>query len=325
VVRFAYGAAAAGQFCPKPLAAARMYVRQIGHRFVVHAPAKVNLSLEVLSKRADGFHEIETLMAGVGVFDTLEFEPLEDAELSLTTRWGAGQRAQGSPGDLPAEQDNIVWRAVDRLRQKAGVAAGARIVLIKRIPSAAGLGGASSDAAAALLAASLAWQLNWSREQLSAVAAEIGSDVPFFLSPSAALCRGRGEQIEPVAAARLPVVIARPPVGLSTPNVYRACRPAEKPVESAPLREAVTRGKVAAAGRMLNNRLEEAAETLTPWIGRLRKEFARQGLPGHGMSGSGSSYFGLAHHARAARRIAARLRARRIGWTCATATLAARH
>jgi 4-diphosphocytidyl-2-C-methyl-D-erythritol kinase len=302
-----------------------MYVRQLGHRLVVHAPAKVNLSLEVLSKRPDGFHEIETLMAGVGVFDTLEFEPLPESELSLSTRWGAGQRASNSPGDLPDEQDNIVWRAVDLLRQRAGYRGGARIRLTKRIPAAAGLGGASSDAAAALVAANRAWRLGWSPEQQATLAAEIGSDVPFFLFPGAAICRGRGEQIERVAAARIPIVIARPPEGLSTPRVYRACRPAEKPVAVGPLQEAVTRGKVAAAARMLNNRLEEAAEKLTPWIERLRAEFARQGLPGHGMSGSGSSYFGLAHHARAARRIAVRLRARRIGWTCATATLSAPH
>jgi 4-diphosphocytidyl-2-C-methyl-D-erythritol kinase len=305
-----------------------MFVRQLGHRLVVHAPAKVNLSLEVLSKRADGFHEIETLMVGVGVFDTLIFEPLAGSDLLLTTRWGAGRQAIDLPderssqalGDLPAEHDNIVWRAVDLLRQRARSMAGARIHLLKRIPAAAGLGGASSDAAAALIAANRAWSLGWSHAQLADLAAEIGSDVPFFLSPGAAICRGRGEQIEAVRGTRMHLVIARPPAGLSTPSVYRACRPADKPVSVGPLKTALAGGKVAAAARMLNNRLEEAADKLTPWIGRLRAEFGRQGLPGHGMSGSGSSYFGIGHHARSVRRIAARLRARRMGWACATAT-----
>jgi 4-diphosphocytidyl-2-C-methyl-D-erythritol kinase len=307
-----------------------MYVRKVGQRVLIDAPAKVNLSLEVLGKRQDGYHEIETLMAAVSVCDTLELAPTADGEIHFACRWSHGMAAHDPQqlGDLPAGPENIVCKAVTLLRARAKVAAGAEIRLIKRIPSAAGLGGASADAAAALVAANLAWNLNWPRARLADVAAQIGSDVPFFLGgdrprQAAAICRGRGEQIEPIQACRLHLVMVRPPVGLSTPAVYKACRPAAHPRDIGSLQSALTRGAVATAARMLDNRLEEAAETLTPWIARLRTEFARQGVLGHQMSGSGSSYFGICRHARHARRVAARLRSRRVGWVRAATTAVA--
>jgi 4-diphosphocytidyl-2-C-methyl-D-erythritol kinase len=299
-----------------------MYVRQFGERVLIDAPAKVNLSLEVLSKRTDGFHEIETLIVAVRVCDTLEFMPTAPGELRLECRWASGMATDKSTasGDLPQGSENIVWQAVSLLRERAGITRGATILLIKRIPSAAGLGGASADAAAALVAANLAWKLAWPHKRLASLAAEIGSDVPFFLGSGAAICRGRGEQIELITVCRLHLVLVRPPVGLSTPAVYKACQPASSPQSCRPLKEALARGKVAAASRMLNNRLEEAAEKLTPCIAQLRGEFSRLGVLGHQMSGSGSSYFGICWHARHARRIAARLRARQPGWVRAAVT-----
>ena len=298
-----------------------MYVRKVGKRALVLAPAKVNLSLEVLFKRADGFHEIETIIAPVGIFDTLEFTPAEHGEIRLTCRWSAGLAGE-SAGDLPRGEKNLVWRAVALLRERAGVSAGADIGLIKRIPSAAGLGGASSDAAAALVAANLAWQIHWPRQRLALLAAEIGSDAAFFMQNGASICRGRGERIEKLSACRLQVVVVRPPQGLSTPSVYQACRPADAPMSSKPLELALTQGKVADAAQLFHNRLEEAAFALAPGMVRLRTEFSRQGLLGHQMSGSGSSYFGVCCHARQARRIASRLRARSLGWARAATTLA---
>jgi 4-diphosphocytidyl-2-C-methyl-D-erythritol kinase len=302
-----------------------MYVRQFGERVRIDASAKVNLSLEVLFKRRDGFHEVETLIAAIGEGDTLELAPRADGQIQLACRWAHGLAADKGLdlGDLPIGDENIALRAVALLRARAGIDVGADITLIKRIPSAAGLGGASADAAAALVAANRAWKLGWPCDQLAEVAAEIGSDVPFFLRSKrggAAICRGRGERIEAVPACRLHLVVARPPVGLRTAAVYGACRPADAPAGCGPLAAALATGKVAAAARMLDNRLEAAAEKLTPWIARLRCEFARQGVLGHRMSGSGSSYFGIAWHARHARRIAARMAARRLGWVRATAS-----
>ena len=194
------------------------------------------------------------------------------------------------------------------------------MLLVKRIPAAAGLGGASSDAAAALVAAHEAWQLGWPRQRLVELAARLGSDVPFFLTRGAAVCRGRGEKIEPFAPPRIHAVIARPPVGLSTPEVYSACRPAGATGEAAKLVADLSRGNTAAAAGRLNNGLQDAAARLTPWIKRLQQEFERQDVVGHQMSGSGSSYFGICRTARHARRLAARLRACNMGAVFAATT-----
>jgi 4-diphosphocytidyl-2-C-methyl-D-erythritol kinase len=148
--------------------------------------------------------------------------------------------------------------------------------LVKRIPLAAGLGGGSSDAAAALVAANLGWGLGWSHEQLAVLAAELGSDVPFFLSPGyfrsgPAICRGRGERVEPLAPqSLLHCVVATPPEGLSTAQVYSACRPAAAARPLAALLDALRRGQTALAGRLLYNGLQPAAETRSRWIVRLR-------------------------------------------------------
>jgi 4-diphosphocytidyl-2-C-methyl-D-erythritol kinase len=293
-----------------------MVVRRLGNNLQVHAPAKLNLHLEILARRPDGFHEIETLMLSVSLYDTLHFSPRSDDRLTLDCRWAAGLAARhgDSLGDIPMAQRNIVYRAVDLLRQTAGIRRGADVRVVKRIPSQAGLGGASSDAAAALLAANVGWELNWTNDQLAQLAAQLGSDITFFFSGGAAICRGRGEQIE--AFGRVPplhVVVVRPPEGLSTPTVYKACRPAVKPEDVAGITRAVQRGHASEVGRHLMNRLQEPAEQLSSAVVRLREAFSRTDCLGHQMSGSGSSYFGIARSAAHARRLAARLQAMNLG------------
>src|SRR5262245_43325190 len=182
-----------------------MHVRRLGTQIEITTPAKINLFLEVLARRPDGFHEIETLLAAVTIWDTLHFAPDASGRIALSCRWAA----EHSGGDIPADQDNLVWRAAALLRERAAVAAGASIHLIKRIPAAAGLGGASSDAAATLVAANLAWRLNWRREQLCELAAELGSDVPFFLTRGAALASGRGERLAELGVPRLHIALVR--------------------------------------------------------------------------------------------------------------------
>ncbi|MCA9225769.1 MAG: hypothetical protein KDA47_09160 [Planctomycetales bacterium] len=300
-----------------------MYVRRREREVQVDSPAKVNLFLEVLGRREDGFHEIETLMAAVAIFDTVRVSERSDDRLTREARWMHGAIASSPArsleaadawGDLPLGPENLVLRALAELRHAAGVERGARVQLLKRIPSAAGLGGASGDAAAALVAGNQLWNLGWSRDQLAEVAARLGSDIPFFLGDdegrlAAAICRGRGERIEPAeVGGRLDLVIVRPPEGLSTAQVYRACRPADRPCSLEPLLAALRRGDPAAVGRGLVNRLEPAAAQLSPWIGRLRAMFDRLGVCGHQMSGSGTSYFGICRHAGQARAVARRLR-----------------
>ncbi|MBM4001890.1 MAG: 4-(cytidine 5'-diphospho)-2-C-methyl-D-erythritol kinase [Planctomycetes bacterium] len=305
-----------------------MIVCRTGSQIAIETPAKLNLFLEVLARRPDGFHEIETLMVAVDRYDSLtatllvrgEFDESVSGGIELSCDWATGLRS-GSPRcggcwePLPDVRGNLVFRALTQFRAWTRVAHGIRVALTKRIPAAAGLGGASSDAAAALVAANLLWNTQLSPTALQAFAATLGSDVPFFLQDApVAVARGRGERLEPVQAIpRLHFVIVRPPIGLATPQVYRACQPAESPRDVGPLIAALTHGSTSELARHLHNQLAPAARGVTPWIARLADAFERAGTLGHQMSGSGSSYFGVAASANHARQIAARLRQRDVG------------
>ena len=296
-----------------------MVVSRSGPRIIAWAPAKLNLFFEVLGRRADGFHEIETLMVKVSLYDRLVLESFSvvDGEprrpIELFSRW-IPVDGDTQFGCLPDAANNLVTRALLSLRLRAECPFGARVWLEKSIPTEAGLGGGSSDAAAALLAANVAWNLHWPIERLSEVAAEIGSDVPFFLSGPAAICRGRGERISAVdQLPRLWFVLVRPPVGLSTAAVFQRCQPADRPKSIEPLLAALRAGEWRALRPSFHNRLEPAAAELSPWIDRLRLEFVESGCLAEQMSGSGSSYFGVCPSARHARRLAHRLAARGLG------------
>ncbi len=293
-----------------------MHIHRSAVELVIQAPAKLNLFFEVLGKRNDGYHEIETLMCPIDLYDTLHFQDAPDGVLHFRCRRVI--KPGGTPGsgsqDVPDGPENLVVRAMELVRRRAGVSKGARILLVKRIPAAAGLGGGSSDAAAALVAANAAWRLHRTREELARWAAELGSDVPFFLAGGPAICRGRGERVEPFELPLgLHFVVVAPPDGLLTAAVYGRCRPADRPRPIRPLLESLRRGEWNRAGKELWNRLQPAAEELSPWIDRLRKEFDRHECLGHGMSGSGSAYFGLFRHARHALRGARCLTARGLG------------
>ena len=180
----------------------------------------MNLYLEVLAKRGDGYHEIATLMVAVNLHDTLEFKEDISGQILLTC----------DQPDLSTGPENLVCHAAELLRRRSGGKRGARISLAKRIPMAAGLGGGSADAAATLLGLNQLWELNLPREDLLALAAELGSDVPFFLTAPAAWCTGRGEQVAPLAlAGPLWFVLLCPPFGLATADVYRRVRVPPEP------------------------------------------------------------------------------------------------
>lgn len=305
-----------------------MHIKQTAFDVSVEAPAKVNLFLEVLGKRPDGFHELETLMVPVRVLDTLTFRPRNDEQLNLRCEWAAGLQGTGkslgmeSPyGDLPTDDKNIVLRAAKLLQKHTGTTHGADIEVVKRIPSSAGLGGASSDAAATLMAGNIAWNLGLSPHTLWELAAALGSDIPFFLGTGSAICRGRGEKIEAIPSQRLHAVIVRPPVGLGTPQVFSRCRPAENPCDVTTMTMGLALGNPQKIRRGMVNRLEEPAQQLTPWIQRLRTAFDSVGAFAHQMSGSGSSYFGLFYHAKQASRTARWLRSQQVGLVYDAATM----
>jgi 4-diphosphocytidyl-2-C-methyl-D-erythritol kinase len=281
---------------------------------VVRAPAKLNLFFEVLARRNDGYHEIETLMVPINLYDTLYAWADGGGQLRLDCRWAAANSAGDSLGTLPAEHENLALRAVALLRTRAGVETGISLRLVKRIPAAAGLGGGSSDAAAALWAANEVWRLGWSRKALAELGAELGSDVPFFLYRSAAICRGRGERVEPLRhLLNLHFVVLRPPEGLSTAAVYSRCRVASQPHSVAPLVGALGAGDARNLKSLVYNRLQPAAESLSPWIARMRRLLAAEDCLADQMTGSGTAYFAICRHARHARRVAGRLAARGLG------------
>lgn len=288
-----------------------------GQSWIVHTPAKINLFLEVLARRADGFHDLQTVMVTVNLFDTLVFTKestpqillrCHDAGCALRTDDGTGGSSRMS---IPEGSANLAVRAAELLRSRTGVTSGIRIDLFKRIPAAAGLAGGSSNAAATLFALNQIHGLGLSRQELQQFASEIGSDVSFFLSPSPiALCEGRGEIIRPVCLpSRLYFVIAKPVSGLSTGDVFRNCRPEVAPRGAAALLRRLQTGELCSLGDHLFNSLQAPAEALNPDLQRLKRNFARQQIAGHMMSGSGTAWFGVCRHRHEAMKAAARLRA----------------
>jgi len=267
---------------------------------VAWAPAKVNLFFEVLGRRPDGYHAVETLMVAVDLFDTLECRDDPGGRLTL---------ACDTPG-VPAGPGNLAYEAADRLRRRYAPGRGAAVRLTKRVPHQAGLGGGSSDAAAALLALNRVWGLDLPAAELSALAAGLGSDVPFFLSPPAGWCTGRGEVVSPEAVGRrLDLVVVKPPVGLATAEVYRRVAVPAAPVDGSPARAALRAGDVEALGRSLHNRLQEPAFTVATPVGQVYRRLAALAPLGCRMSGSGSALFALCRDRREAERTAERFRA----------------
>ncbi|MFT5301180.1 MAG: 4-diphosphocytidyl-2-C-methyl-D-erythritol kinase [Mariniblastus sp.] len=285
----------------------------------IAAPAKINLFLELIGKRGDGFHEIETLMTSVSVFDRLRFTRRRASASRLRIQLGGPRRLPAEIDEIPTDERNLILRAIHLVRETAQHELGTTVCehgfdieLQKNIPSAAGLGGASSDAAAALVAANRMWNLNWSTEKLSGLAARLGSDIPFFLYGGTTVCRGRGELIEPISApAGIPIVIAKPNVALSTADVFRAVDLSHNASSNSEcLRSRLWKFRSPEFGRHLFNRLQQFAEPLTDQIGRLAHEFSRLNCVGHQMSGSGSSYFGVFASRQAAFQATQRLSAR---------------
>jgi 4-diphosphocytidyl-2-C-methyl-D-erythritol kinase len=284
-----------------------MIVRSIAEGVEVLAPAKLNLFLEVLGRRPDGYHEIESLMVTVSLYDSLTFTELPSGEISLRCNEPA----------LSTGGDNLVVKAAVRLKESAGSLRGARIVLEKAIPMQAGLAGGSSDAAATLVALDRLWDLRMPPDRLDALAGEIGSDVAFFTHAPAAVCRGRGERVDPVPLKEnYHFVLVCPPVGLSTADVYRRVVPPEQPRSIAPVLEALLHGGSAELGRSLFNRLQPTSEALEPGLTRVKDALASLGplLNGSLMSGSGSAYFGLCPTSAAAVNAAEILKPLGLGW-----------
>lgn len=297
-----------------------MFCRRTNSGWIARAPAKVNLFLRVVSRRPDGFHELETVMAKISLADELRFELLAEDRIDLAVDL-AYPRALGKM-EIPASADNLVYKAAQLLRRETGTTRGIRIHLTKHVPAAAGLGGGSSDAASTLLALSEIWELGLTNGDLCRYAAQLGSDVPFFVANDAcALCTGRGEKMEPVPARQcLHLVLAKPKSGLSTAAVYKGCTPeSDGPSAEKWLRE-WREGTIYGAAQGLHNSLQTPAEILNADVTGIRERFSRLPVSGHQLTGSGSAYFGICRDARQARRFATILRQQGIPWAVAVTT-----
>ncbi|MFQ5784410.1 MAG: 4-(cytidine 5'-diphospho)-2-C-methyl-D-erythritol kinase [Alphaproteobacteria bacterium] len=273
-----------------------------GRRFGETAPAKINLYLHVIGRRADGYHLLDSLVAFAGIGDSIEVCEAEDLSLVIDGPFAAAL-------DASQPSNNLALRAARRLREQSGVRAGAAIRLHKALPVAAGIGGGSADAAATLRALCRLWELDAGDDDLMALALELGADVPVCLAGRAAFVGGIGEQLD--FAPSLPpayVLLVNPGEALATATVFGARRGAY----SLPARFAGPAADAGALARLLaerGNDLEAAARRLAPTVGEaLAALLAAPGCLLARMSGSGATCFGLfatgTEAAAAARRLA---------------------
>lgn len=271
---------------------------------MLSAAAKVNLVLEVLGKRDDGYHEIATVMQTVDLTDRLTLEESDAVDLRV------------SGASVPADATNLAVRAALALRAAAGIDRGVRVALDKRIPVAAGLGGGSADAAAVLVGLNRLWGLRWPRAKLEEVAVGLGMDVPFFLQGGGALATGRGEVLAPVATGGLGLVLVNPRHGSSTAEVYGRVTPAmySDGHRARAMVRALGSRRATRVAASLYNGLEAAVSPCAPEIGRMRAALLAAGALGAAMSGSGPTVFGVARSYEHARQIRARVT--RPSWAC---------
>lgn len=256
-----------------------------------YALAKINLYLHILGRRPDGYHELETLMALISIHDTLDIDLIP-----------SGIEFTCSDPALADAKDNLATKAARLFLDEFKLTTGVRIHLEKKIPIGAGLGGGSGDAATVLRTLNMLTKIHCSIEKLSALAGQLGSDIPFFIPPHAtAICRGRGEIIEPVRLADdLQGVLVHPGFGVSTPWAYKTY--AQDPHPGVP-------GK-AFADFTLRNDLEPPAFSKYPWLPMVKSWFQKQPeVIDSLMSGSGSSIFALTKTADDRGRLVVRFRA----------------
>jgi 4-diphosphocytidyl-2-C-methyl-D-erythritol kinase len=250
------------------------------------APAKINPFLRVLGRREDGYHDIETLILPITLADGVQATPAEDLRLAVV-----GELAD----KVPPGGDNLVLRAAEALRKRTGEDRGAHLLLSKRIPVAAGLGGGSADAAATLRALDHLWDCGFGIEGLTEVAAQVGSDVPALLHDGPVIARGRGELVERVQLPRTWWVLVEQPFGVSVGDAYRLWdEGGNSGPDPGPLVDALKAGDLKRAGELLSDDLESPVTGHHPETAQVRKLLLDAGALGAVMSGSGPTVAGLA-------------------------------
>jgi 4-diphosphocytidyl-2-C-methyl-D-erythritol kinase len=273
------------------------------HTVIVRAPAKVNPFLRVLGRRDNGFHGLETVVLPIDLADRLQIHAYADRSSFRTL--SLSLEATGDDGlvaRVPVDETNLVLRAAHELARRGDVRGFAELVLEKRVPVAAGLGGGSADAAATLRSLNDLWELALPDEELHALGATIGSDVPALLSGGPCIARGRGERVDPVAAGSLGLVVVPFSFGVSTADAYRWWD--EDGAETGPAVDVFLRSLapdagrdpgawVAAVGAALHNDLQAPVARRHPAVGEARAALEQAGVAGAVMTGSGPTVVGV--------------------------------
>lgn len=250
----------------------------------INAYAKINLTLDVLAKRPDGFHEVEMVMQSIALADTLSFQPANNLELIC------------NDSRLPTNEQNLIMQAALSLKERYNVSKGVKIYLQKNIPIAAGLAGGSSNAAATLQALNLLWDLRLSIAELIYLGQSLGSDIPFCLIGGTALAKGRGEQL--TLLPRLPklwLVLVKPDLEVSTKEIYRHWEKfgQNQTKRSPQMIQAIKENNVENIIINLNNHLECVTSRLYPEIRDIKHRLREQGTLNAVMSGSGPTFYGI--------------------------------
>ncbi|WP_214534258.1 4-(cytidine 5'-diphospho)-2-C-methyl-D-erythritol kinase [Staphylococcus pseudintermedius] len=259
------------------------------------APAKINLTLDTLYKRDDGYHEVEMIMTTIDLSDRLSFEKRNDSRIVLKV----------DETFIPSDDRNLAYRAALLMKETYQIKQGVTITLEKNIPVAAGLAGGSSDAAATMRGMNRLFELNRSLDELSELSAAIGSDVPFCVYGTTALCKGRGEILEILPKTPSAwVIVAKPQAGLSTPEIYGGLDLSQPfPVHTEQCLKAIEENEYDALCKSLSNRLEPVSMQLQPEIAKIKTNMLNNGADGALMSGSGPTVYGFAQRERQARHI----------------------
>lgn len=268
--------------------------------YYVKAPAKINLTLDTLYKRDDGYHEVEMIMTTVDLADRIGLETRADGRIEIVS----------VDRFIPSDAKNLAYQAAALLKKTYCVREGVSITIEKHIPVAAGLAGGSSDAAATLRGLNHVWDLNLSLDELAELGAQIGSDVPFCVYGGTALATGRGEKIDHLPSpAACWVILAKPVIGVSTAEIYGQLNldTAYHPDTQAMIR-AVKEKDFSRMIDNLGNTLEDVTLNLYPEVRELKDQMKRFGAEGVLMSGSGPTVFGIVQQESRAQRVVNALR-----------------
>jgi len=247
----------------------------------INSYAKINLGLEVLRKRTDGYHDLRTLFQTVDFFDVLEFSPAPQGKIEI----------RGDDPSIPWDEANLIFKAASLLQKNYRVSSGILVTIRKKIPAGKGLGGGSSNAAMTLHALNNVWGLGLGKESLMELGRALGADVPYFLEGGLCLGTGRGDRLVPLPdLPALPCLLVLPPFPILTAEVYRRYRPS---LTSAGKDSKIVRFLETREFGLLENNLEETIFSLSPQLREIKSLFQSLGPALSLVSGSGSAVFGL--------------------------------